>query len=514
MRLDYWNHPMILKAFRVKYRGGRLFTFAASYLILLLAGGVVLFHYRTLMGVRDWARVYFVCMISLQFVFSSIIAISSTSNSMQMEVTSRTLDLQRIATLRPAEILIGKAVGEPASSYLLAMATIPIAVLCCTVSNIPPLTVAILYMTLGTTTFLMACLGLQHPLDPASKGGQAAGVTGAILFGTFMATGMPLRFGPRGGFLELISGAVGLFTPILSIKGVATDGSSIWTATMPFFQSDIPYALLTPLTQVATAGLALLFMTRRLTQPLSTPLSKLQSYVVLLSLDLIWAAFQFNALNLGEGLTAPAVRFAAGHMVFALLMAGRTTPGRETFRSWVWRLRGKQPWIVDNLIGERTMNLLALAVYCLTGPAVFFVTIAVPVMLVYPDVLARTNWPSLVNAAATCVLVIVAYGLFYQVAAITIGRGAGMSVLVAATLIMAGPWLLGTVYDIRWLPALSPIAMFINLQDPNAEAYPILPLIALHALGAIFWTWALSRIVSRTVKQVDHRLRSMSLAST
>src|SRR5262245_31565636 len=83
IQIDYWNHPLIVKAIRVKYRGGRLFILASTYLVLLMAGGVMLFHYRDAMGIKDWARVYFVCMIGLQFGISSMIAIAATSSSMQ-----------------------------------------------------------------------------------------------------------------------------------------------------------------------------------------------------------------------------------------------------------------------------------------------------------------------------------------------------------------------------------------------------------------------------------------------
>jgi hypothetical protein len=513
MQLDYWNHPLIVKAIRVKYRGGRLFTFVASYLLLLLAGGVLLFHYRYSLGIKDWARVYFVCMISLQFVFSAIIAISATSSSMQAEVATRTLDFQRIAAIRPLDILMGKAIGEPAASYLLALSTVPIAVLCCAMGNVALWSVLLLYVTLATTTFMMACLGLQHSLDPASKGAQAAGLTGGFIFATFMATSMPIRFGPRGGFLELLSAAVGLFTPILSIKGIALDGSTMWTAGMPFFDVTIPYALLTPFAQMALASLALLFMTRRLTQPLITPMSKSQSYVALLILDLLWAALQFNALHLGEGLTAPAVRFAAGHTILALLLVGRTTPGRETFQSWAWRLRGKRNLFLDHLVGERTLNPLTLFAYCLIAPAVFVAAIAIPVIVWHPDVLALTDWPGLLSAGATCVMVIAAYGLLYQLASLTIGKGAAITVFVLATLLVLGPWVLGVIYELPWLMGLSPFDMFIRLQDPSSEPYSTLPLIALHVVAIAFWAWGLTKMAQRILKQVDRRLVSMGVAT-
>ena len=54
MRWDFWNNPIVVSAFRVKYRRGGLFHVTTLYLILLVAGG-------TVMGVDtftplDWAR--------------------------------------------------------------------------------------------------------------------------------------------------------------------------------------------------------------------------------------------------------------------------------------------------------------------------------------------------------------------------------------------------------------------------------------------------------------------------
>lgn len=511
IRLDYWNHPLIVKAMRVKYRGGRLFILASTYLVLLMAGGMMLFRYHDAMGITDWARVYFVAMIGLQFAISGMIAISATSSSMQSEVATRTLDFQRIATVSPLQILLGKAIGEPASSYMLAMTTLPIAVLCCALGRVPLGSILVLYVTMATTTFMMACLGLQHTLDPASKGAQAGGIAGAAFFFMFMASSVPLRFGTRGGFGELISAAVGLFTPILSIKGIAFDDSTIWTATMPFFGAEIPYALLTPIAQLALASLALLFMTRRLTQPLVAPLSKQQSYAVLVIFDVVWAALQYNALNLGEGLTAPAVRFAIGHSVLALLLTGRATPGRESFQSWVWRLRGRRNLAVDLLIGERTLNVLALLIYCLIGAVVFLAAVAAPACWQRPDLVAVTRWPELTMAAAVSVLAILCYGLLYQVLTVAMGRGAGLTWFVLAVIGMVGPWALGTGLQLPWLSSLSPAATFVCLQDESMSPYPPAPLLIAYGLGIAFWAWGLYGIVRRLTRQVDRRLESLGI---
>src|SRR5207244_456667 len=141
----------------------------------------------------------------------------------------------------------------------------------------------------------------------------------------------------------------------------------------------------------------------------------------------------------------------------ALVLAGRITPGRETFQSWAWRLRGRRNLLLDHLMGERSLNPLVLLVYCQIAPLVFIATIAIPVLVWHRDVLALTDWPNLVYAGTTCVLVVLAYGLFYQVFSIAMGRGAGISVFVVAAFVMLAPWAVGAIYNWPLLSGLSPV---------------------------------------------------------
>ncbi len=513
MRLDYWNHPLIVKAIRVKYRGGKLFMLATSYLMLLLVGGMVLFHYRAAMSLKDWAQVYFVIMVSVQFVISSIIAISSTSSSMQAEVSSRTMDFQRIATVSPLQILLGKAIGEPASSYMLAMATVPIAVFCSMLGEVSVLEVAMIYVTLATTTLMMASLGLQHSLDPTSKGAQAGGIAGGMFFFIFVASSIPFRFGTRGGFAELVSAAIGLFTPILSIKGIAFDKANMWTDRMPFFDFELPYAILTPIAQSAMAALALLFMVRRMTQPLLTSASKLQSYAVLAVADLIWAGLEFESYKLGEGLTAPAVRFAIGHTILSMLLVSRITPNRDGFQSWAWRLRGRKQFLWDHLAGERTLNFLSLFVFCVIGVTVFCGAILVPLMALRPNIVGLTNWSELIIASVLSILLVLCYGLFYQVLSVAMVKGAGVVLFVTSMMGMVGPFAVGVAYNLPLLSSLSPIATFIRLQDTVQPPYAPLPIFAVHSLAIVFWAWGLYGMASRTTRQVDRKLETMGVAT-
>src|SRR5206468_7333316 len=127
MSIDFWNNPIVVSAFRVKYRRGGVFNITTLYLILLVAGGAVMAHYDDPPRFGPWPRNYLLALLALQFVISPLMAGNATAESLRSEITNRTLDFQRIATLSPSQILVGKLLGEPALAYLLAIATIPLA---------------------------------------------------------------------------------------------------------------------------------------------------------------------------------------------------------------------------------------------------------------------------------------------------------------------------------------------------------------------------------------------------
>src|SRR5438874_2081859 len=98
MRIDFWNNPIVVSAFRVKYRRGGVFSITTIYILLLIAGGGLLARYTDSRTLGPWPRNYLLAVLSLQFVVSGIVAGSATNGSMRAEVLNRTLDFQRIAT--------------------------------------------------------------------------------------------------------------------------------------------------------------------------------------------------------------------------------------------------------------------------------------------------------------------------------------------------------------------------------------------------------------------------------
>src|ERR1700730_17123949 len=111
--MDFWNNPIIVSAFRVKYRGGGAFVMATLYLVFLTGIGVLLWEYDDPAKLGPWHRNYFLTLLGIQFSLSTLIAIGTTTSSIRSEVVSRTLDYQRITAITPNDILVGKLLGEP-----------------------------------------------------------------------------------------------------------------------------------------------------------------------------------------------------------------------------------------------------------------------------------------------------------------------------------------------------------------------------------------------------------------
>ncbi len=184
MKLDFWNNPIIVSAFRVRYRRGGFTSGLAPYLIGLTALGAGLEYYQDKLTV-PWTSIYYPVLMGFQFLMSGVMASAATAGSMRAEVMNRTLDFQRIATLTPRQILVGKLLGEPAIAYLFSMSTFPLAMWCFLAGGVDFEVMILMYVNLATTLLLCGATGLIGRLElPA---GQPMG-----LFLSVWAIGMPI----------------------------------------------------------------------------------------------------------------------------------------------------------------------------------------------------------------------------------------------------------------------------------------------------------------------------------
>src|SRR5687767_10128297 len=116
MTFDFWNNPLVVSALRIKHRRWVSAGAASMYVLVLLGLGLVLYTYQHALP-APWPRVWFLSIVALQFMVSSLLAMVATFSSLQTEIVNRTLDYQRIVALSPGQILLGKLLGESAGSY-------------------------------------------------------------------------------------------------------------------------------------------------------------------------------------------------------------------------------------------------------------------------------------------------------------------------------------------------------------------------------------------------------------
>jgi hypothetical protein len=512
MRIDFWNNPIIVSAFRVKNRRGGLFNLSALYIMVLVAGGMVLQYYNDRIG-GIWSRNYLLCLIGVQFFVSAMIAASTTAASLRTEVTSRTLDFQRIATLSPRQILLGKLLGEPAVAYMLVFATVPL-MAWCWMLGVPGVTITVLlliYVNLTTTTILFGSLGLLQRLDasPGRSSGASGGVVAVWLLMPFAM--VPTMFAnPMLLTRPWTLAPIGLFTPLPVFEGIR-EGDP-WHFCLIFYGLQLPFLLVTPAAQLVTAFIYFKVLERRLINPLNPSLGKGFAYVTLFWIDLIMGGVLMQHTPLGLDLSRRLTTFALVHVAATFCLVSMVTPWRESLESWVWRLRGRQPLLKDLLIGTRSENGLALVVCALIGLTMALAAVIVPFGLQEGFDWVGAEQGVVIATLLVPPLLIVSLGTLFQLLAALLSGRTGLTTLFLTILLvlLVPPHVLGYYYQIDWLSALSASAHVVSWSN-NTAAPSLWQLVGLYIAIFIFSWVGLRRWMSYLGQTVDRKLQSMGV---
>ncbi len=479
MQLDFWNNPIVVSAFRVKYRRGGFSTGLGAYLLVLAAAGVGLQYYQDKLRV-PWHHIYYPLLMGVQFFVSGLIAATATASSVRSEVINRTLDFQRIAALSPRQIILGKLLGEPAMAYLLAIGTIPLALWCYLSGGVAFEVMVGMYVNLATTTLLCGAAGLICRLErPVNQ------VAGAFMSVFAMASPIPL-------FVALAQRRPWDFGPEL-------------------FGIKFPLLLLMPPVQLLVAILCFQVMVRQLINPLNTLVGKGMAYGILAAIDVLTSALIFDwgpfALSLGQR----AAWFCLVHLLVSLGLTMVMTPWRETIYSWVWRFRGRPPRLWDLWVGDRSENGLALLTFCGIGMFNLWLLVLLPgIRIDGPNELNQAI-PIVLPAVAMMVLLTLTFGTIHQWLVLVGGRAVNPFLIILVIIATVGPPLLGLDPRLEKLTPLSPGTHFVYWTGGPKPAFNSAPLLGGYCL-ILFLTWlALRRRLRLIEKWIAHKLRQMGV---
>ncbi len=517
MRLDFWNNPIVVSAFRVRYRRGGLIGLAVAHVMLLgIAWAILQYYSPNIQG--PWPRYYFIGLVGIQLLLSGLIAGNATASSIKAEVANRTLDFQRIAALSPQQILLGKLLGEPALAYLLIVASLPLAMLPVMLGAVSLDELLIAYVTLITTTLFCGALGLLNRLDlPAGKASGAGGGSGAGMVVGYLALSAILLMNSRDMMRAPWSAALaGLISPTALLFGMYLRGlyvdADIWLFGFPFYGGELPLVLVTPVMQLLAGYFCFHIMVRRLINPLNPPTSKQLAYVLLVVIDVLAAGILFDPLpgRVGGAMLRPPQRlagFCLAHLLASTWMMTLVTPWKETLQSWVWRYRGRLPWMKDLWLGQRSENTLALVTFCVIGVLSLFL------LVVLPGRGGGVDWSEIGPPLLTMLVLILAFGVSYQWALFVGGRGVGGALFVPLGMLVVAPHILGAYYQIPLLLSLSISAQFGSWFG-GFRVPPLLgvwPLLGLYGLILVVMWLSLRRALARLERVVDQKLELMGV---
>jgi len=476
MRFDFWNNPLVVSAFRAK--GRKQFVLAAYIIVLIGIGGFL--EYLARADGRQWKypwwQIHQVVVLGLTAGASFLFAMVSTQSSIASEVANKTLDFQRITGLSPGQVVVGKIFGEPALAYLLIPASFPVAMFGALKSESLGLgSLLIGYVCLATFAVLGGATGLLHPLEQTSNkpgGGSAAGWAIMFMIGApyLIGSGFLIGTSPTAAFL------LGTFTPAPIIAGIFE--GDVLKYSLHLFNISIPYAVYSPIAQLAVAFLLFSIMTRRLKNPLETPLPKPVAYLAMAFADVVMVGYFLGEDPLRKlgGIGYNVAAFSLAHAFVSTLFVFCVTPNREAVDSWVWGLRHYRSDWREWFFGDRSPNAVAVFIMAALGAIGVIGLLGGSGSL--PGGLYERNQLGLLLApfqnwvgAAAALLLAITFGLTLQAAALALKRMAAFIVLGLsfglASMLLSG---FGRKLDWSFGVSLSPASQFLAWADPREFA--------------------------------------------
>ena len=424
MRALPWNNPLVGTAFMLRARRGNLLTSITLYIVLLI---MAMFSWQYYNAVNPMTggrgalinphKVFLLFLFGGQCFLSGILMLGQAGGAIKNEVMNKTLDFQRIASTGPWDILLGKLLGTPLMSYLLAISAIPVAVFSL-LNGAPGVTIIdlfLLWLQILTFLFLLGSFAIQNTLQiSGAKGTGASTGTGIMMAALGLITYSLFSGGDAVSYLQdprrMTLGT--LFSPLTGYAGISVENP--WKAQFYWFDLRIPCLILAPVAHIIIAWFMLSIMARRLENIENTPLGKSKSYLMLLLFDLLAAGVLHScsrqSLVLGAAgftLQQEVAIFLLLHGVMSIIYFIVLTPRSDTVMSWIWRFRVTGKYVSDSLLHDRAPNTLPVIVNLL------FAALGVGLLCLTSSDTFTDDW-FLRDASATVAVCILFLGLFYQ----------------------------------------------------------------------------------------------------
>lgn len=476
MALVPWNNPLVGTAFMLRARRGNLLLNVSLYVIVLVMGYIGWQYYVTLMPnfKANPHKIFLLILFGGQCFLSGLLMLGQAGSSLKNEVMNKTLDFQRIAAVGPWDILLGKLLGTPVMSYLLAISAIPIGVftLLNGVPGVGMVELLLSWLQLLTFLFLLGSCAIQNTLQITTAKGTGAApgfgifmaVVGLLVYSSF-ASGDALSYlhDPRRSSI----GA--LFSPLTAYAGFSAEDP--WLARFYWFSWGIPCLIFAPIAHLVAAWFFLSIMARRLECVEATPLGKMRGYLSIFLVDLVLAGLlgschtSYPVLGgAGQSLQQLVGLFLVFHVGISIIYLVTLTPRADWIMSWIWRYRKQHEFVRDSLLHDRAPNTLALLVNLLSA------SLGVGLMcLMIPD--RFTDASFLLEAGLTAAATVVFLGLLFQVFHLMSRKYAAAYFIIVLLFFMMAPVMIGAMLSQPRVQEYHLLGKILLLATPVTQAF-------------------------------------------
>jgi hypothetical protein len=279
--LRFWRNPEFLRHRRAELRAGRAAAVVVVVLVICVLVGLACWASRQAdlerarqaaaelkgvwetrlpqwerqNGIEFW-RLFYRSLMLMQAGVLTFWSLLSCAQAVSGERERKTWDFQLTTALKPAELLIGKLLGEPVLAYFIVVCCVPVAMIAGVAGGISFLHILCAYLLIvaGALFIGLAGLWLSSLFDSKSRG---IGLIGALaLYGLFAGS-----YGFYGSSMPGLAG----FSPLaalLPLVGIEDSPTSAKRAMI--FGDPVPWVLVSLLLYLTAGAWLALMLTRNL----------------------------------------------------------------------------------------------------------------------------------------------------------------------------------------------------------------------------------------------------------